>query len=43
MVYTVDDEGLEEDGAVGGGAGQFVNHNYPRDDAQEERTQERGR
>ena len=25
-MYTIDDEGLEEDGAVVGFAGQFVNH-----------------
>ena len=25
-VYTIDDEGLEKDGAVVGFAGQFVNH-----------------
>jgi len=29
-VYTVDDEGLEEDGTVGRGASQFVNHSYSR-------------
>ena len=29
-VYTVDDEGLEEDGTVGGGASQLVNHSYSR-------------
>jgi len=29
-VYTVDDEGLEEDGTVGRGAGQLVNHSYSR-------------
>jgi hypothetical protein len=31
-VYTVDDEGLEEDGTVGGGAGQLVNHSYSKGD-----------
>ena len=29
-MYAVDDEGLEEDGTVGSGAGQFVNHSYFR-------------
>jgi len=29
-VYTVDDEGLEEDGTVGRSASQFVNHSYSR-------------
>lgn len=29
-MYSVDDEGFEEDGTVGRGAGPFVNHNYSR-------------
>jgi hypothetical protein len=37
-VYTVDDEGLEEDGTVGGGAGQLVNHSYSRGDTSGEAT-----
>jgi len=39
-VYTVDDEGFEEDGTVGGGASSFVNHSYSRSDTPEETTQE---
>lgn len=41
-MYTVDDEGLEEDGTVGRGAGQFVNHNYSRFGTSGETTRERG-
>ena len=39
-VYTVDDEGFEEDGTVGRGAGPFVNHSYSRSDTPGETTQE---
>jgi len=38
-VYTVDDEGFEEDGAVGRGASQFVNHSYSKSDTSREATQ----
>jgi len=41
-VYTVDDEGLEEDCAVGRGASQFVNHSYSRSCTPGETTQEKG-
>ena len=34
-MYTIDDEGLEEDGAVVGLAGEFVNHAYWRPVRQE--------
>lgn len=40
-VYTVDDEGLEEDGTVGRGASQLVNHSYSRGDTSGEATQGR--
>lgn len=41
-VYTVDNEGFEEDCTVGGGAGQLVNHSYSRGDTSGETTRGRG-
>jgi hypothetical protein len=41
-VYTVNDEGFEEDCAVGRGASQFVNHSYSRMDTPEGGRRRRG-
>jgi len=38
-VYTVDDEGFEEDGTVGRSASQFVNHSYSKSGTSRDATQ----